>query len=420
LNFVSNNCSFVQNNYERELSLHSTARTALRATREETESEIRLRKATEEQLENLKSQYSEQRSQWEEEKSSLESSLKQMEKGLADSRSQNSVLHSQLETLGDQIEKRMSEVTDGTDEEEVDGAFDNMRKTITELREVVKFLRSDKEMIQAQLDSAVRAAERERAAAAVVKRSLDAARAELKVLEDSSAATAQSSSTGGELAALKEKLATSEEKSRLLGESNTHLREEVDRLNTSVSGMKGELEVAKNSAQPHEKQKQALELEKAGLLSEKESLLREIDAWKGRVQSLVSKFNQVSVSNGRRCSMFCCQVYLLGLFILLLLGRSRGACDCLEESRILGKGDQFSTVQGDPSRRRAQANSAASVAGEQGAPAKQDSGRDSEEDNPKTQRREGITCQVIEGQSLIKRPRCTQGEDDQATGRESF
>jgi nucleoprotein TPR len=280
--------------------LHSTARTALRATREETESEIRLRKATEEQLELLKSQYSEQRSQWEEEKSSLEISLKQMEKGLTDSRSQNSALHSQLETIGDQVEKKMSEVTNGADEEEVDvAAFGNMRKTVTELREIVKFLRSDKEMIQAQLDSAVRAAERERAAAAVVKRSLDAARAELKVLEDSSAASAQSSSTGGELSAMKEKLATSEEKSRLLGESNTHLREEIDRLNTSVSGMQGELEAAKNSAQPYEKQKQALELEKAALLSEKESLLREIDAWKGRVQSLVSKFNQVSVSNGR-------------------------------------------------------------------------------------------------------------------------
>jgi hypothetical protein len=27
----------------------------------------------------------------------------------------------------------------------------------------------------------------------------------------------------------------------------------------------------------------------------------------------------VSVSNGRRCSMFCCQLYLLGLFIFLAL-----------------------------------------------------------------------------------------------------
>ena len=291
--------------------MHSTARSALRATREETESEIRLRKATEEQLELFKSQFSEQRSQWEEEKSSLEISLKQMEKGLTDSRSQNSALHSQLETIGNQVERKISEVADGADEEEVDvAAFVNMRKTVTELREIVKFLRSDKEMIQAQLDSAVRAAERERAAAAVVKRSLDAARAELKVLEDSSAVSAQSSSSGGELSALKEKLATSEDKSRLLGESNTHLREEVDRLNTSVSGMTGELEAAKNSAQPYEKQTQALELEKAALLSEKESLLREIDAWKGRVQSLVSKFNQVSVSNGRRCSLFWYRVYL--------------------------------------------------------------------------------------------------------------
>jgi nucleoprotein TPR len=167
-----------------------------------------------------------------------------------------------------------------------------MQKTISELREVVKFVRSEKEMLQAQLDSVRRTADRERAAAALAKRSLDEARAELRIVQEASQSGDASSTR--DIDGLREKLQAAEEQTRLLGESNAHLREELKKLEAKFSSINEELEKARTAAQPSEKRQQELEGEKVGFVAEKESLLREINDWKGRVQSLVTKFNQVS------------------------------------------------------------------------------------------------------------------------------
>jgi nucleoprotein TPR len=277
--------------------LHSAARTGLRAAREEAEVEARLRKVADEQADSLKSELAEQRSLLEQEKASLESNLKEYEMNLEETRAQNTLLHGQLEQIGDQIEKiqtgKAAEATEGTPSEGSPDEVFNLQKTVSELREVVRFLRLEKDMIQAQLDTARRSAERERAVAAVAKRSLDEARVELKVMEESSKGV--DAGDGADMDALKEKLRAAEGQSRLLGDSNAHLREEFEKLKNNTSSLEEELDTTKKAAQPSEKRQQELETEKAGLIAEKESLLREIDDWKGRVQSLVSKFNQVRV-----------------------------------------------------------------------------------------------------------------------------
>lgn len=286
--------SNAQNNYERELALHATARTDLRAAKEEVDTEARLRRVAEEQVGGLKSELMEQSSLFDQEKASIESNFKELEKNLKDTRAQNALLHSQLEKIGDQIEslqggKNVEEsvaAAEGSTDE-----FLTLQRTISELREVVKFVRSEKEMVQAQLDSARRTAERERAASALAKRSLDEARAELKIVQESS--QGDGSGIAIDVDGLKEKLQSAEEQSRLLGDSNAHLRQEMKKLETKFATTQEELDNAKKAALPTEKRQQELEADKAGLLAEKESLLREINDWKGRVQSLVTKFNQV-------------------------------------------------------------------------------------------------------------------------------
>ena len=270
------------------------ARTDLRAAREEAETEVRLRLVAEEQASSLKSELAQQKTILEEEKEALENSLRTYQKNLEDTRAQNTLLHGQLEKIGDQIEKiqsvRAAEAAEGTASEEL--VSDNaMQKTVSELREVVKFVRSEKEMIQAQLDTERRAAERERAASAVAKRSLDEARAELKVLQENSQRSVVGDTNVEELQL---KLQEAQEQTRLLGDSNSHLREELGKVKKSTSDLNAQLELAKKNAEPAEKRQHELEAEKAGLVAEKESLLREVSDWKGRVQSLVSKFNQVS------------------------------------------------------------------------------------------------------------------------------
>eukprot|EP00980_Cylindrotheca_fusiformis_P003330 scaffold746_cov123-Cylindrotheca_fusiformis.AAC.18 len=282
--------SNAQNDYERELALHAAARTSLRAVKEEIEAEIRSRKLAEEQAGSLRSELAEQKSLFDQEKAQLEKTLKDCEKNLDETRTQNSLLHSQLEKIGDQIEKIQGGNAVEEDETPVRSSSElkDMQKTIAELREVVKFVRSEKEMIQAQLDSARRAADRERATAAIAKRSLDEVRAELQSAQEKS-----DSSGSVDIDRAHAKLRSAEERCRLLGESNSHLREEVKSLETKLSKMKEELENLQKSSEPTEKRQQELEAEKAGLLAEKESLEREINDWKGRVHSLLTKFNQV-------------------------------------------------------------------------------------------------------------------------------
>ena len=274
--------------------------------KEETDSEIRLRKAAEEELEGLKNEQAEKLGLLKFEKGTAEDSLKKAEKQLEDTRSQNSKLLDQLQALGEKIEQdqvaKIGEAGDGEAVEGEDAELNKMRKTISELRELVKFLRSDKEMVQAQLDSARRATDRERAEGAVVKRSLDEARAELKVSQESTRA-AEEGSPSDQVTSLKDSVRAAEEQSRLLGDSNTLLREEVEKLQTSLTELKKELEAGKEASQPLEKRQKELESEKAALVAEKASLLRELDDWKTRVQSLVSKFNQVSNSVHRKT--FC-------------------------------------------------------------------------------------------------------------------
>ena len=291
--------SKAQNNYERELSQHAAARTDLRKARSEAEEERRNRVAAEENLNSLKKEVEELHSSFEEEKKSVEEALENAEKRLKDAQAQNEVLHSQLETLGELAEKQQeSRVAaaadaDGSEApaEGKDAEINALNKTISELREVVRFLRSEKEMNQAQLDAAKRTAERERAAANIAKRSLDEARAELEIAGKAGTAAGDESNSK-ELA---EKLQSAEDQLQLLRDSNHLLREENEKLHKSITALQNEVDASKKSSQPGEKRVRELEVEKASLEAEKASLTREIESWKGRVQSLVTKFNQVSV-----------------------------------------------------------------------------------------------------------------------------
>ena len=257
----------------------------------------------------------EERNLWEEEKNALGGTIKDLEKSLEDARSQNTLLHSQLATLGDQIEKIQSDKVEAAVASGVEGEgepeTETLRKQISELREVIRFMRSEKEMSQAQVDAARRTAEREKAAAAVTKRSLDEARAELKVLRSQQATARAEVSNDDRNKNLAEKLEASNEQLTLLRESNSLLREETDKLQALVTSLQSELADVKASVAPAEKKQKELEVDKAALEAEKASLSRELEAWKGRVHSLVSQFDQV---RGSQC---CSLVHSSFLFLSL-------------------------------------------------------------------------------------------------------
>jgi len=289
-----------QNNYERELALHAAARTELRNAREEHEGEIRLRQSAQSQLESKRNEVEGEKKIWEETKSKLEESLKETEKRLEDIRSQNDLLHSQMESLTATVEKFQNDKIASVPEEGAEGEAASsedtnvLRKTVTDLREMVRFLRSEREMYEAQLESARRTSERERAAAAVTKRTLEEARAELEVLQRGEGnVDKENVKSAQERDADAAKIRKAEEQLVLLRESNKLLREEAEKTARSLQEAQKELDAKMKSAAPTEAKCRQLEVDKAALVAEKASLAREVDAWKGRVQSLVSKFNTI-------------------------------------------------------------------------------------------------------------------------------
>ena len=286
--------SSTQDNYERELKLHSQARSTLRSLREQVEEEVRMRQASDEKVANLNQALVLEQEKVQKKTDEMMRAASVLEERLKTSKSQNEILHSQLESLNQMVEKlqrdRISSVSDESQPSSIDDSR-ALEKQAAELREVVKYLRSDNEMIQSQLDTAKRSIDREKAAGNVLKSSLEEVRAELKALKD--AAGNSDSATAKELEETKSKLIETEDQLRLLRDSNKVLREDCEKSKHSIAELNREISVLKEAAKPLEKAGHDAGVRIAQLESEKESLVREVSSWKSRVESLVSKFNQI-------------------------------------------------------------------------------------------------------------------------------
>ncbi len=281
--------------------MHADARKELQKARQSVETEIRSRQTAETQLQNVSNEIVKERDTWEATKKQLEDTHNQAQSRLAGYQDQNKILHTQLATLNETLEKMKSEKINALSEENdtakanVDADDpDFLAKQLSEVREVMRFMQEEKQVVEAQLQSSRRAAERDRAAAEIAKRSLEQLRSEMKILEKDRNQN-QSTEVPGESFAVETKLKQAEDQLTLLRESNKLLREETEKLTNSLARSESQAQDAKKALEPTQLKCQALEVDKAAFGAEKESLIREVDAWKDRVNSLVTKFNQVSL-----------------------------------------------------------------------------------------------------------------------------
>ena len=186
--------TLTQDNYERELSLHAAARDALRKAREEIESNTAQRKSAETECENLKNDLATEKKAYLDSKEKLENLVKTSEERINESKKQNKILHNQISSLSQSVQKFQSEkmiaagahsnvTIDETDgDSDVGDEISTLKRNVSELREIVRYLKSESDMNESQLDLARRAVEREKSSSEIIKRSLDEARAELDLV----------------------------------------------------------------------------------------------------------------------------------------------------------------------------------------------------------------------------------------------
>ena len=297
-----------QNNYESELMKHAAACTKLRTVQEDAEKDVLRRREAEERLEMVHMQIEEERKRMEEKKNTFDKTVKDLEKSLEDSRAQIDILHRQLASQGDELEKLQSERMDAATADDAPGGetdsgagaaslqkdIEQLRSQRSELREMLRYARSEHEASKAQADAARHTAEREKATAAVTKHALDEARAELKVAQSSLANA--SKSDGSREKDLADKLDAANEQVTLLSESNKLLREETEKMRATTSSIQNELATLKSSISPKEQKTRELESEKAALEAEKASLIRQLEDWEQRMRTVISSTNQVSTN----------------------------------------------------------------------------------------------------------------------------
>jgi nucleoprotein TPR len=226
------------------------------------------------------------------ETSELQTVVATLEVQLQDARNLNGLLHGQLSSVSKalaQLESERDSRIPVSSQVNAAGEQNESIQQIHELQEIIKFMRSEREMLESQLNLARRAVERERSAAEVSKRALEAARAEI----DISVARQLQDDNNESTTDLTSKMKAYDDQMKMMRESNQLLRDEVDKLSAQLLIAQQERISAVNALDPMTKERQSLEIQNAALEVEKSSLIKEVDGWKERVQSLVTKFHQV-------------------------------------------------------------------------------------------------------------------------------
>lgn len=167
-----------QDAYERELTLHSEARSSLREARDTMDTERRMRQAAETELASLRAEFDGNKAVWKDEKDKLLVSIKTVEEMVKVSKGENELLHSQVATLSDASKRLEAGASTPADLESSNA------KSLAEMREVVNFMRTERELVENKLEVMKQELECERVSASVAKRSLDEARGELKRREE--------------------------------------------------------------------------------------------------------------------------------------------------------------------------------------------------------------------------------------------
>ena len=148
-----------QSKYAAEMVNHATDLKLLESTKQALNEAKQSATAALAKQESAEAILREQQASWKEQKCSLENQLQSLNEQLQDSQKQNELLHSQLESLTEAAkripeqfaqEKGESMLEDTT--EGVASSSTTEGKTVVELRQVIKYLRREKEILQCKLE----------------------------------------------------------------------------------------------------------------------------------------------------------------------------------------------------------------------------------------------------------------------------
>ncbi len=318
--------SSVQENYDRELHEHSEAISRLR----EAEERGSMMRKSRDYLEEINSKLAEELVKFQAEQKTSEADIRgRMEVALEESkalRAQNDLLHSQLSSLAKESEAVMrdrhnraeaaadaaaaasadvTEQKEGEDNnvvmvEEVSNEVAVLRKSLSDLREVVRFLRREREVSEAEKQTAEAQVGRLKASLTQAQVALRSARAELRSIAEEKAKEAVGEEGGGISESEHAKLVAQATQLSTLRESNTLLRSQLQEAHGKLARLTATVASLEKSVEPAKLAEENLKASLAEVEAELGVRKREVESWRQRAAMLVQDYQKIDPEDHKK------------------------------------------------------------------------------------------------------------------------
>ncbi|PYI29237.1 hypothetical protein BP00DRAFT_401233 [Aspergillus indologenus CBS 114.80] len=273
-----------QQNYESELVKHAEAAKNLQIVRSEA-NQLKLEVVElRTQAETFKKDLSQKEESWNELKERYEGEITDLQKRREEVLHQNSLLHSQLENITNQISALQRDRANMTESD--DDNAENSPPNLEGLQEVIKFLRREKEIVDVQYHLSTQESKRLRQQLEYTQSQLDEARLKL---EQQRRAAADSDHT----ALSHNKLMDTLNELNLFRESSVTLRNQVKQAESSLAEKSARIEELVQQIEPLETKVRELENVVETKDGELKLLQADRDRWQQRTQNILQKYDRV-------------------------------------------------------------------------------------------------------------------------------
>jgi nucleoprotein TPR len=315
-------------NYERELNLHASAEKELHEVRDQLDHHIQMLRAEQEKSSSFTAELIRKEVGFQEQKARLESNLQDANARIDELSHINDSLHKQVHSLSAQVDKMLSSRGQGVESANSDETASadpsvaastetvtavstsaaaiktvddsmvaDLQQTVAELREVVRYMKRERDLLSAKLSLAEAESNRHMSALTVAHRSLDELRAQLTSMKESQEVK-EGSMTMIATEELK-RLQQDAQQMLLLRDSNAHLRQANEELMHRLAAMEADVKSLRASMQPLDEKIQRLSGEKAALEITSKQEAADATYWRERLQQLVTRYHEVDPEEHR-------------------------------------------------------------------------------------------------------------------------
>ncbi|KAK9486170.1 hypothetical protein V1527DRAFT_464659 [Lipomyces starkeyi] len=294
-----------QKNYEAELVKHAATAQELQKLRNSHEMTVDLVHHLRNDTDIAKNALDNGEASWDLRRAGYEEEIDNLKSRCDDLLEQNKLLHNQFESISSQVnrvpkrhqaatsvsatESESADATEGTETTEATPASALSAgdgNSVDEMREIVKFLRHEKEIVDCQYELALQETKR-------LKQRLDHAIASLDEAREQLSQERENNSSTREQNLLHQELLGKVNELNILRESNSSLREENRRANNRIRNLEDDIKKLESQIQPLEDKSAAATADLEAKEQQLKLVQEDNDRWKNRAQQILQKYERV-------------------------------------------------------------------------------------------------------------------------------